>query len=152
MSKPSDDGTPKYSVLPHPLLRLSRLALPEGTNQNITEKAVETFSASVTQDTQSVYATAARHLFSAEAALGRKFSTPPSELDLIYLVTHLIDQNLAVPTIRSYLAGIRYYYLSMGIPNPLRIPPLAEQLLVGRAHQTNNPQACALKKQRGQLQ
>ena len=110
------------------------------------EKAVETFSASVTANTQSGYATATRHLFEAEKSLGRKFDVPPSEADLTFLTTHLISQNLSVATIKSYLAGIRFYYLSLGIANPPRLPPLAEQLLVGKHNQVNNPAIMALKK------
>ena len=144
-SLPENKGRPKYSITPHPLLRLSRLALPEGANQSTLEKAVKVFSSSVTIDTQSGYATAARHLFEAEKALGRKFGVPPSEPEMIFLTTHLINQNLSVASIRHYLAGIRFYYLSMGIPNPPRLPPLAEQLLAGRNNQTKNPALIAAK-------
>ena len=94
--------------------------------------AVKSFSSSVTKDTQSCYATAARHYMEAEKELGRKFSIPPNDSDLVYLTSYFIGQNLAVPTIRNYLAGIRYYLLSLGINAPPKFPPLAEQLLVGK--------------------
>ena len=116
-------------------MRLSRLALPAGSDATTLESAVEKFSASVTKDTQGGYATATRHYFAAEVALGRKFNLPPTELEYVFLTTYLMNQNLTVSTIRSYLAGIRFYLLSLGVTSPPKLPPLAEQLLVGMHYQ-----------------
>ena len=89
------------------------------------EKAVESFSTSITYNTQTGYATATRHYFEAEKALGRKFGHPPSESDLIFLITYLINLNLTVPTIRNYWSGIRYYLLSLGISTPPQAPSIS---------------------------
>ena len=120
-------------------MRLTRSAFPYGTSSALIEKAVESFSASVTFDTQSSYATAARHYIEAENSLGKKFSIPPSESDLLFLTTYLLSKKLTVPTIRSYWAGIRFYLFSLGISTPPKIPPLAEQLLLGAYKQARDP-------------
>ena len=112
-------------------MRLSRLAFPTGTEPSVIKRAVKNFSCSVTADTQSSYATAARHYLAAEESLGRKFAHPPSEADLVYLVAYLIGLKLSVATIRNYMAGIRFYLLSLGVATPPKLPPLAEQLLMG---------------------
>ena len=75
LNLPVATGKPKYSTIPHPLMRLSRLALPEDSSPDLVEKAVEKFSASVTQNTQAGYATGVRHYLAAEKSLGRGFST-----------------------------------------------------------------------------
>merc|ERR1711955_24986 len=103
-------------------MRLSRNALPTGSNSDMLERAVEAFSCSVTKDTQSGYATAARHFISAENALGKPFSHPPTDQEMVFLVTHLIQKGLGVSTVRSYLGGIRFYLLSMGVPTPPKLP------------------------------
>ena len=129
-------------------MRLSRLALPTGSDPATIEKAVETFSTSVTRETQGGYATATRHYFAAEKALGRKFEVPPTELEYIFLTTYLMNQNLSVCTIRGYLAGIRFYLLSLGVTSPPKLPLLAEQLLIGMKNQTSDPIDTASKKTR----
>ena len=136
---PTNDAKSKYSPIPHPLLRLSRLALPPGSSPEIIEAAVESFSSSIALNTQSGYATATRQYFAAKKALGRAFSIPPSESDLMFLTTYLIKQNLSVPTVRSYLAGIRYCLLCLGVAIPPRLPPLAEELLIGKHNQERSP-------------
>ena len=145
---PQNNAKPKYSSVPHPLMRLSRSALPSNASYEMTERAVGVFSTSVTLNTQCGYATAARHYFAAEEELGQKFGSPPSESEMVFLTTFLINKGLSVPTIRGYLAGIRYYLLSVGVSTPPKLPPLAEQLLVGRHNQVKNPVASALKKTR----
>ena len=106
------------------------------------------FSASVTSDTQAGYATAARHFLSAEKALGKSFSLPPTDKEMVFLVTHLINKKLSVATIRSYLAGIRFYLLSLGVAAPPALPPLAEHLLIGLQKGSRNPALIAAKKTR----
>ena len=145
---PTPTAKPKYSKSPHPLMRLSRLALPVGVSPNLMEKAVEIFSTSVTSETQSNYATATRHYIAAEKALGSSFSHPPTDSEMVYLVAYLINEGLKAPTIRNYLAGIRYYLLSLGIPNPPKIPTLAEQMIAGLVKDTRNPLLQAVKKTR----
>ena len=129
-------------------MRLTREALPRGTSADLIEKAVQTFSSSVTSETQSCYATAARNYIEAEKALGQKFSIPPSESDMVFLATYLINKKLSVTTIRTYLAGIRFYLLSMGVATPPKLPPLAEQLIVGLQKQARDPSEIARKKTR----
>ena len=95
---PSNTAKAKYCKEPHPLLRLSRSALPPDISVSLVEKAVETFSCSVTQGTQSGYATAARHI-DAEKSLGRHFSCPPTDQEMMFLVTHLVSKGLGVSTV-----------------------------------------------------
>ena len=78
---------------------------------------------------QSSYATAPKQYFEAEKLLGRSFSMHPSSEEIIFLVTHLLSQNLKVETVRSYLLGIKFYLMSKGVISPAKLPPLAEQLL-----------------------
>ena len=121
--RPNSAAPSKYSTVPHPLMRLSRMALPPEANSQDNELAVGNFSKSVTRDTQSGYATAARHYLAAERALGRSFSLPPTEKEMVYLVNFLTKKELDPKTIRSYLSGIRFYLLSMGIATPPNLPP-----------------------------
>ena len=138
----------KYSSDPHPLMRLSRLALPQEANENSVEVAVKNFSTSVTVKTQSGYATAARAYMDAENSLGRPFSAPPSDKDLVYLIGFLIQKGLEPTTIRNYLSGIRFYLFSLGVISPPSIPPLANQLLIGYEKSKIDPQKLASKKTR----
>ena len=127
-------------------MRLSRSALPPGSSSKMIESAVEAFSCSVAKETQSGYATAARHYLAAEKALGRPFAMPPKDEEMVFLVTFLLNKNLACTTIRSYLAGIRFYLLSHGIATPPPLPVLAEQILCGFEKASRNPEKAAAKK------
>ena len=129
-------------------MRLTRLALPDGSSPNLFEKAVENLSCSVTRDTQSGYATGARNFMLAEEALGRKFSLPPTDSEMVFLVTFLIDKGLEVSTIKNYLSGIRFYLFTLGIASPPKLPPLAQQILVGAEKGRRNPQEIAEKRSR----
>ena len=73
---PLDNARKKYSTIPHPLLRLTRSALPAETSPAMIQIAVEAFSASVACETQSGYATAARHYISAEKSLREEVWNP----------------------------------------------------------------------------
>ena len=145
---PCPTAPSKYSPIPHPLMRLSRLALPLGASEEAIERAVSVFSMSVTKDTQAGYATSARHYIAAEKALGRSFSLPPSPSEMVFLVSYLVSLKLEHKTIRSYLSGIRFYLLSMGVATPPKLPSLAEQLIVGLEKGNRNPMQIALKKTR----
>ena len=73
---------------------------------------------------------------------------PPSEQEMIFLVSFLINKNLEPNTIKNYLSGIRYYLLSMGLANPPPWPQLAVQLLAGYEKSKINPVLAASKKTR----
>ena len=111
-------------------------------------EAVGNFSKSVTVQTQAGYATAARTYIEAEKALGRPFSSPPTDSELAFLVTFLIRRKLEPATIKNYLSGIRFYLLSMGLPSPPSLPPLAHQILNGYEKGKLDPQETAGKKKR----
>ena len=106
------------------------------------------FSGSITRKTQGSYATAVTHYLSAEKSLGRPFSVPPSPEEVVFLVAHLLGKELKPVTVRSYLAGIRFYLLSKGVFTPARLPILAEQLLQGKSNLTRNALMAANRKQR----
>ena len=147
-SLPKNTGVAKYSGTPHPLMRLSRIALPPEASSAFVKNAVDSFSKSVTVQKQTSYATAARTYIEAENELGKPFSFPPTESELVFFVSSLINRNLEPSTIRNYLSGIRFYLLSMGLANPPAIPPLAHQLLVGYEKGKVNPDQKARKKTR----
>ena len=129
-------------------MRLSRLALPTEAPKELVENAVRNFSCSITVNTQAGYATGARAYIDAEKALGRPFSFPPTEQEMVFLVSFLINKGLEPATIKSYLSGIRFYLLSMGATNPPVLPPLAGQLLSGYEKSKFNPTLLATKKTR----
>ena len=145
---PSETGKGKYSTEPHPLMRLSRLALPPEANNTFVRKAITNFSTSVTANTKTSYASAARAYIQAENSLGRPFSLPPTDQELIFLVSFLINKDLEPNTIKNYLSGIRFYLFSMGLPNPPPLPQLANQLLAGYEKSKINPLLTASKKER----
>ena len=97
---PKGNGVGKYSAQPHPLMRLSRLALPPEAGSKFVKEAVSNFSTSVTVHTQTSYASAARAYIEAEGSLGRPFSSPPTEAELAFLITFLIKKKLEPATIR----------------------------------------------------
>ena len=129
-------------------MRLSRLALPPEADNTFVKKAINSFSTSVTVQTQTGYASAARAYIQAENALGRPFSLPPTDQEMIFLMSFLINKNLEPSTIRNYLSGIRFYLFSMGLANPPALPQLANQLLAGYEKDKINPQLKAAKKTR----
>ena len=129
-------------------MRLSRLALPPEANNTFVRKAITNFSTSVTANTQTSYASAARAYIQAENSLGRPFSLPPTDQELIFLVSFLINKDLEPNTIKNYLSGIRFYLFSMGLPNPPPLPQLANQLLAGYEKSKINPLLTACKKER----
>ena len=140
------DAPSKFSTVPHPLLKLSSAALPPEATKEYVDRAVANFSSSVTRDTQKGYATAARHYTAAQQVLGRSFSSPPSQTDLVYFITFLLGKNIGTSTIRHYLSGLRFFLMSQGIPLPPKFPPLAEQLLSGKEKADRDASAAALKK------
>ena len=77
LTLPKHVNQPKYSEVPHPLLKLDRNALPKEASEDDYNRAVKNFSWSVTKKVQSNYSTAVRHYLAAECSLGRKFSLPP---------------------------------------------------------------------------
>ena len=145
---PKDSAPPKYSDVPHPLLKLTRTALPAEVSDDYYERAVANFSCLVTKKVQTNYATSVRHYLAAEVELGRKFSSPPTPTEMVFLTTFLLGRGLKMDTVRSYLSAIRFYLLSQGIASPPRLPPLAEQLISGKAKADRNPNLVATKRQR----
>ena len=77
---PGSDFAPgKYVTEPHPFFLLSTSALPPGSSDSLIAQARESFSCSIARNTQNSYATAVRHLKSAEQDLGCAISVPMSE-------------------------------------------------------------------------
>ena len=143
---PSSNAPPKFDPQPHPLLRLSRSALlPEATDEEV-QRAAANFSCSVSRDTQRGYRTGARHYLAAQKCLGRSFSSPPSQTDLIYFTNYLLGKKIGIQTIRHYLSGVRFFLMSQGQPIPPKLPTLAEQLMTGREKAGIDAVAAAVKK------
>ena len=107
VSIPQPTAPPKFSTLPHPLLRLSRAALPAETPEEIYDKAVGHFSASVSHNTQTVYCTTAKHMAEAEKLLGMSFSCPPTGQEQLYFLTFLQGKPLKSETVSNYMSAFR---------------------------------------------
>ena len=86
---PTPSATPKYSTVPHDLLRLDRSALPPQIPEKYYTRAVQNFSSSISYQTQIVYSTTARHMLAAEKVLGRNFSCPPTDQEQLFFLTYL---------------------------------------------------------------
>ena len=135
VSLPTPTAPPKYSTIPHPLLKLKGSALPPEASREDRERAIASFSSSVTKDTQKGYATAVRHYNAAHESLGRKFCIPPSSQEMVYFINFLLAKNLTPATVRHYISALRFYHLSQGVGTPDKLPALAEQLIVGTCKQ-----------------
>ena len=81
-------------------------------------------------------------------SVGHNFGLPPSPEEMVFLVSYMLNKKLLAPTIRSYLSAIRFYLLAQGVHSPASLPPLAEQLIQGRAKLAINPSSEATKKTR----
>ena len=104
---PEPTAPPKFSTTPYPSLKLSRLALPPETPREDYERAVGNFSASISQNTQAVYCTTAKHVESAEEKLGRKFSCPPTDQERLFFLTYLQGKSLKSDTVAQYMSAFR---------------------------------------------
>lgn len=133
-----ESAPPKYSTSPDPRFRLNPSAFPPGTPDAVINKAVEAFAASVAQSTQKVYASALTHLREAEKLLLRKFSTPPTDQEMLLFTSLLAQKGLKKTTIDSYLSALRFISLSRGATNPTKLPALGTQLLAGVANAARN--------------
>ena len=67
---------------------------------------------------------------------------------MVFLVTFLVDKGLEVSTIKNYLSGIRFYLFTLGIASPPKLPPLAQQILIGAEKGRWDPQEIAGKRTR----
>ena len=103
----SNSAPGKYVKEPHPYFFLSPSALPIGTPPGILNKAQESFSCSVSRNTQSNYATAVRHMKMAEAALGRQFNLPMTEFERAYFTTFIINKGVKKCTAAGYWTALR---------------------------------------------
>ena len=107
-SLPTPMATPKYSSRPQAHFRLSPSALPPGTPHALIDSAQEAFAASISASTQTAYKTTWMHLQKAEAMLGQKFSSPPTEREMVFFTSFLTRKNIAPVSIKSYLSALRY--------------------------------------------
>ena len=103
---PTNSAPPKYSPVPHPLLKLSRTALPPEASSEDFDRAVANFSCSVTRTVQSNYATAVRHFREAEASLGREFHKPPTDEEMTFFTNFLLGKSIKVDTVKTYLTAL----------------------------------------------
>ena len=138
-------GKGKYSRTPHPLLRLSKSALPAGCSKAEVEKAIALFSGAVTQGTQSNYATAVRHLGKAEKKYGRKFVLPMSEKDKTLFTVYLCGLGIRKVSVENYLSALQYYQMSQGVANPQGNSGLGRRLMKGGENLSRNPWLEAVK-------
>ena len=145
---PTPMATPKYSKKPQTQFRLSPSALPPGTPQAVIDSAQESFAASISASTQSAYKTTWVHLQKAETLLGQKFSSPPTEKEMVFFTSYLASKNIAPSTIKSYLAALRYISLSKGATQHTKLPGLGSQIMAGAANLRKNSRLEAIKPKR----
>lgn len=131
VSLPKPVAKPKYSTTPLPQFKLAQSALPPGTPQHIQDSASSAFAASVSLSSQSSYKTALGHLEKAEAILGEKFSSPPTDQQLVFFTAYLAQRNVTSATIKSYLSAVRYISLSRGAGRHTKLPELGAQMVAG---------------------
>ena len=148
ISLPNPLAKPKYSSEPLEGLKLAASALPPGTPQNVIDSATASFAASVSTSTQSTYKTALGHLQKAEAILGQKFSSPPSEVEMVFFTSYLAEKNVACSTIKSYLSALRYIALSRGAAHHTKLPELGAQIVTGSSNLKKDARAEASKPKR----
>ena len=139
---------PKYSRDPLPQFRLAASALPANTPPLLLKRATHTFAASVSRSTQSTYKTALNHLNRIEQMLGRSFSNPPSDGEMVLFVSYLAERGVSKATAQSYLSGIRFLSLSRGAPRHTAMPELGSQLLAGMANCAKDASKEAMKPKR----
>lgn len=131
VSLPKPVAKPKYSTNPLPQFKLAQSAMPPGTPQDILDSASGAFSASVSLTSQASYKTALGHLERAEAVLGEKFSSPPTEQQLVFFTAYLAKRGVTSATIKSYLSAVRYISLSRGASRHTKLPELGAQIVAG---------------------
>ncbi len=145
---PAPTATPKYSNQPKTHFKLSPSALPPGTPQAVIDSAQESFAASISSSTHSAYKTTLVHLQKAEALLGQKFSSPPTNQEMVFFTSYLASKNIAPSTMRSYMATLRYISLSRGAAQHRQLPGLGCQIMAGAANLKKNSRLEATKPKR----
>jgi hypothetical protein len=148
ISLPRPVAKPKYSTTPLPQFKLAHSALPPGTPQSIQDSASRAFAASISLSSQSSYKTVLGHLEKAEAILGSKFSSPPTDQQLVFFTAYLTQRNIAGSTIKSYLSAIRYISLSRGAGRHTKLPDLGAQIVAGVSNMKKDAMAEATKPKR----
>ena len=108
ISLPRPTAAPKYGSNPHPLLKLDRKSLPSEISNDLFNKAVANFSASISNSTHKVYSTTAKHILEAERLLGRDFSCPPSDQEQLFFLTYLQGKPLKADTVSNYMSAFRW--------------------------------------------
>ena len=148
ISLPKPVAKPKYSTTPLPQFKLAPSALPPGTPQSIHDSAARAFAASISLSSQSSYKTVLKHLEEAEAILGTKFSSPPTDQQLVFFTAFLTQRNVASATIKSYLSAVRYISLSRGAGRHTKLPDLGAQMVAGVSNMRKNAMTEAIKPKR----
>ena len=148
ISLPKPVAKPKYSTTPLPQFKLAPEALPPGTPQSIQDSAARAFAASISLSSQSSYKTVLNHLEKAEAILGTRFSSPPTDQQLVFFTAYLTQRNVASATIKSYLSAVRYISLSRGAGRHTKLPDLGAQIVAGVSNMRKDAMTEAIKPKR----
>ena len=148
ISLPKPIAKAKYSSTPLPQFKLAHSALPPGTPQSIQDSASRAFAASVSLSSQSSYKTVLGHLEKAEAVLGERFSSPPTDQQLVFFTAYLSERNVTSATIKSYLSAVRFISLSRGAGRHTKLPDLGAQIVAGVSNMRKDAMSEAIKPKR----
>ena len=108
----------------------------ESTPLEIQRAVVQASNNCVTKKTWKTYASVRGHLELCEAAVGRQFSFPMEEDQLVIFVGYLLSTNrLRSVSIENILSALRMYHLAQGFYSVMLRPDRVKNLLKGRAHQ-----------------
>ena len=90
----------------------------------------------VTKKTWKTYDSVRGHLRMCEESVGRRFSFPMDEPQLVLFVGYLLSTNrLKAVSIENILSALRMYHLSQGMYSVMLRPDCVKNLLRGRKHQ-----------------
>ena len=124
------------------------ILLGEGAPSEYHSIIRDAIAASVAANTKSGYKTAVGMLKACQDSLGRNFSLPLSDSDILCFVAFMAKRNVLDTTISSYLSAIRYAMLSIGHQCENLRTPVVAQVLKGIRNLKRDPQAIVMKKTR----
>ena len=108
----------------------------ETTPLEIQRAVVQASNNCVTKKTWKTYASVRKHLEMCEDRIGKQFSFPMGEDQLVVFVGYLLSTNrLRSVSIENILSALRMYHLSQGFYSVMLRPDRVKNLLKGRAHQ-----------------
>ena len=108
----------------------------------------EALAASIADPTKSSYSTAMNMLKACQDEIGRPFSVPLSEQDVLCFVAYMRTRNVRDTTIGSYLSGIKHALINAGYECKSLRTPIVNQVLKGVRNLKRDPKALAQKKTR----